>query len=1336
MPDYDLCKLSSRSFEQLVQSLTLTELTAPVQVFGDGPDGGREASFEGATAVPGAADVWDGYCIVQSKFRQRLTTTRADTAWLMKELKAELNAFVEPDSTRRLPKYYLLATNIALSNVPKTGGKAKARRLVLDSLAPLGLEDVAFWDYDIIRTLLDSHEEVRRSYSAWLTPGDVIKHLCDWLQSEQPDLQSVLQRFLQREFLLDEYVNLEQAGHSIDESIPVARVFVDLPVFEEPRHEPPDEDAIDSSTPLPEGFVAYLVQAAKDKLDPRSTRGTMPSGHLRRREPGRYVVIGGPGQGKTTLGQYACQLFRAAILLTSANPLPPEVNGPLSELQLACAEQALELPTARRFPFRVVLSEYAQEIALTDEGPVSLLSYLRRQFAKRVGVDVPQQTMERLLSGYPWVIVLDGLDEVPASANRADLLNEIRRFWIDASQLNADLLVIATTRPQGYNDDFSPAAYHHYWLAPLSTRRALNYAARLVRVRFKTNVDRANTVLTRLQRAVEHDATERLMRSPLQVTILATLVDKMGQPPQERWNLFREYYNVVYAREVERDIPAARLLRDHRADVDAIHRHVGLLLQTEAERRGGTEARLTINQLREVVEARLRGEGHDAQEIHALGSLLMEAAAQRLVFLVGLESDQIGFEVRSLQEFMAADALMDVYPDTASQRLRQIASVSSWRNVFLFAAGKCFAEWQYLRELVYTICAELNVDPTDELAHVERLGSYLALDLLDEGLARTQPKFNALFARLALELLSSPDGVAHSRLAIHYSDGTSALFEEVIVERLAKGSVNDARGPWRCLLLLDARSVDWARAAVNSYWPSAPAGVAELLRIALRLPVSADVASRLINEIPRLGPAGLESLDEDLDIGVRDFLMRYSAPSWIIELYETGARDPWRRGSHIWALAGGPTSRKMVQAGVVPIANTPRRAQQAISEKLRLIGSDRAWRDVMAIERFGGSLDARGLASSLELYGDSKDALIRSSAMPWPLQAAIHSLGSTRTLASLTESIEQGQLGTPHDWRRAEERWGRNGLSPEDFRYMSDDRLPFDENIATIGFPLAIVRLKASHDVQIVECVDHYLDVFDGLSEGSHNVARGVVADIVLFLLRVAAEIGEGSWPPALLEPVLAIHPQSGRSWIDAKFLVAIAFSSELTPEWTALLDRIGRTVDQVRPVRTSSDQLTRLLANAFRQTPEAYGLLPIIAAVGDGPGLDQLPPEQLRACVDASPTIARAVLELLVRKGVLTAADEKRLVDMVCHDASFEVKVAELLSNRGEAGEYEREEAFALAVRLRREAKKCGGEALSAWLREAVASRTSGFSDPETWKRLKLPEGIGRLAQVERRMR
>ena len=56
MPDYDLSRLSPRSFEHLVQALATRVLGPGIVVFGDGPDAGREATFERKVPFPTAVD--------------------------------------------------------------------------------------------------------------------------------------------------------------------------------------------------------------------------------------------------------------------------------------------------------------------------------------------------------------------------------------------------------------------------------------------------------------------------------------------------------------------------------------------------------------------------------------------------------------------------------------------------------------------------------------------------------------------------------------------------------------------------------------------------------------------------------------------------------------------------------------------------------------------------------------------------------------------------------------------------------------------------------------------------------------------------------------------------------------------------------------------------------------------------------------------------------------------------------------------------------------------------------------------------------------------------------
>jgi hypothetical protein len=68
---YDWSKLGERRFEDLCRALAVHVLGPEVQAFGDGPDGGREASFDGPVRyAPGAGGPWNGYGVLQAKYRR------------------------------------------------------------------------------------------------------------------------------------------------------------------------------------------------------------------------------------------------------------------------------------------------------------------------------------------------------------------------------------------------------------------------------------------------------------------------------------------------------------------------------------------------------------------------------------------------------------------------------------------------------------------------------------------------------------------------------------------------------------------------------------------------------------------------------------------------------------------------------------------------------------------------------------------------------------------------------------------------------------------------------------------------------------------------------------------------------------------------------------------------------------------------------------------------------------------------------------------------------------------------------------------------------------------
>ncbi len=131
---YALDRLGSAQFEHLVQSLALATLGPGVRVFGAGPDGGREATFEGELSVVDGEGRWVGYGVLQAKYKERCESPDVDATWLIARIRKELTLWADPDSERvrsgRLPDYFLVATNVRLSATPKTGGVDRVEEFI------------------------------------------------------------------------------------------------------------------------------------------------------------------------------------------------------------------------------------------------------------------------------------------------------------------------------------------------------------------------------------------------------------------------------------------------------------------------------------------------------------------------------------------------------------------------------------------------------------------------------------------------------------------------------------------------------------------------------------------------------------------------------------------------------------------------------------------------------------------------------------------------------------------------------------------------------------------------------------------------------------------------------------------------------------------------------------------------------------------------------------------------------------------------------------------------------------------------------------------------------
>jgi hypothetical protein len=871
------------------------------------------------------------------------------------------------------------------------------------------------------------------------------------------------------------YAKLGQGGHALNQ-VPLRQVFVDLPTSDGPADDSGSSDRALFLSNFLKGKPVDLKKECAPAIEEVDRELWKAVAELRRtvrsmgdasRNFGAVLLIGGPGQGKSTLGQLACQLHRAALLQPFEDQLISEHRELLRTFTARgrAKDRILRLPSKPLIPLQISLPDFIGWLSknpLLDSKMPSLIDFIT-SFPSAKANGLSSEILLAVISKATSLLVLDGFDEVGATQDRLKIVQAAQELLGVLTNNGASVQILATTRPQGYAGELAQIGVKldTLYLVPLRKEEALEYARRLLDAKI-FNIDERAQALNRLKEAASESATERLLTSPLQVTIFAALVQQIGRAPRERWNLFLRFFSYTYEREVERGTYASKLLSDYRVQIERIHARVALLLQVEAERDGGASARMPRRRLEQVIDAVLLEDGFSDFERRNLVKEIAKAAEERLVFLIEAEPLNFGFDIRSLQEFMAAWALTSGRESEIEARLHQVAKASMFRNVFLFIASRFFSEGSPLREILATkICVSL--DESVNLAfNLSKTGAMLAVEILEEGAVLSQPRHARALLERACRLLELSVSHDHIRLARASTDEIRQPLRntlESIIRKLDVDSKSNILAAWVCVIELVNLGDQWAANFADEYW-SEIENPSLLIRHCFELDLQLGnwILGKIESDSARIDPS--------------DFI---------------GAASQMTRVSNTWTYWFAKTIYieerwNFVSYGTdLPRINVGQRAK--IEFPTHPCPSE--WKAWFAIANYELNPSAKTLNEALKKIIVNK-CFVQASRLDnhfsWPLSICLRAANSLADLKFFIKELDSGKLGEVQDWLEAEKNWQTDFPNLDSLLAMAEG-VPWSLAQLSNGPPLLAVPVwNAAHIIRIKRG--------KGLTQSIHNAAR------------------------------------------------------------------------------------------------------------------------------------------------------------------------------------------------------------------------------------------------------